>query len=450
MTLTGLRLCVDQQSDTLEGICERDETTIRRITAEGTGAILTTPAPDNTFINAFTSKYIAPLRPRWVEFPAYDSATANGVFFVVQPVVDPAGGAYPANQYPKTVTMNTETVGSQIIYTTDGQIPKQNPLVGHVYPPSPSITMGQVLKVKAFRSGLTPSSMVTAPFTHAQAGTPVFIPAPGAYPADSYPMNVNIYSAPVFTGERIRYTTDTTNPTRTHGTAHDGASVVVSLPANRWLKARVYDTTFTGGVPNYADSDQFGGAYTVSPKCAKPTANPHGGQYAYPKNVVLATATVGANIRYTINNTNIAAGTVIPPNGNHTIVVHSGDVVRAIAQKATFIDSDIMTETYSSATQKVAEPYSYPDGADITGTNIAVSLHCFTPNVTIVYTYGSQANPPPDPTHATTPHHTEGDVVILGNIGHTMIKMLAFRADMTDSVIHKAYFDHVSGGSNNR
>ena len=90
---------------------------------------------------------------------------------VSSPTFSPAGGTYYEAQQ---VTISCATEGATICYTTDGTDPDAN---------SPQFTAGVPLiisqtttvKAKAFKSGLTPSNIVTAVYTIAEAPTPITI-----------------------------------------------------------------------------------------------------------------------------------------------------------------------------------------------------------------------------------------------------------------------------------
>jgi hypothetical protein len=188
MAVSAIRYAVDPEPDYMEGTVYEDEYLARRITAEGTGGIGCTLPPPNTPTGKLTSQFIAPLRPRWVEFPAYDSAVPNGVFFVSELTASPPPGAYPSNFYPVDINLTSETQGIEIYYTRDGTRPHGPPNQhGSHYPtPKPHITVGQTLKAVGERDGLLPSVILQGQYTQIRCEDVVFDPPAGGYPPDTF------------------------------------------------------------------------------------------------------------------------------------------------------------------------------------------------------------------------------------------------------------------------
>jgi hypothetical protein len=440
MAITGMRVCVDPLPDYMEGLDEEDELTARRITAEGTGFIFDTDAPDNNFIQAFTSKYLSPLRPRWVEFPAYDSAVANGVFFVEALVVNPPEGAYLKNTFPKAVTITTPTVGSQIRYSVNGPMPTHD--TGTVYDGAhhPSVPLNGTLRARGFRTHMSPSIPFEGKYTQSQVAAPVFSIPEGGYIASQYPISVVVSTATP--NMRMRWTENGANPSPTSGNQIIGSSGTISVPANKTLKVIAYDFA-----NNYLPSTITSGHYSVKPQVGKPTLTPAGGLYPNSnydptKDITIKTNTAGATLRYTINNEDVENGTFV--NAQTKIVpVKANDVLRVIAQKSPFADSEIVSGTYGLIPAKVATPTldppprsTYPLG------DITVTFHCATAGASIAYTEQNIAEAPDIPTHT---HYDaivhDGDTHRM-HLGHQIIRMIAFRGDMSDSDPVTAEYDH--------
>jgi hypothetical protein len=203
MALSGLRLAVDPEPDYLEGASLVDEYLLRNITTEGEGGIgCTLPAP-NAPTGRLTSQYMAPTKPRWVEFPAYDSAVPNGVFFVAELIAVPPPGEYPLNNYPIAVTLDSETQGDSIYYTQDGSKPQQPPNPhGELYASNnrPSMLLKQTLKAIGFRAGMNPSPEFSGQYTQAKCEDVILDPPPGGFPPEQFvavppPLDVGLVSA---------------------------------------------------------------------------------------------------------------------------------------------------------------------------------------------------------------------------------------------------------------
>ena len=200
MAVTAIRMAVDPDPDYMEGLDYQDEYLARRLTAEGTGGIGNTLPPANAPTGQVMSKFISPLKPRWVEFPAYDSAVPNGVFFVAELTAAPPPDDYPLNHFPVTVNFTSETPAIDIYFTTDGSTPRGAPDPhGTLYGPSsrPHVALNQTLKARGFKDGLRPSPLLSGRYTQSQCGTPVFDPDGGSFPPDQFPDPNQTYIGPV-------------------------------------------------------------------------------------------------------------------------------------------------------------------------------------------------------------------------------------------------------------
>jgi len=182
---------------------------------------------------------------------------------------------------------------------------------------------------------------------HQQAADPVFSPAGGNY---SMAQMVSITSATP--GASIRYTTDGSAPTETHGTVYSGPVNISSGTVT--LEAIAYEAGFT-------DSNVTSSTYTIvtQQQVAAPVFSPASG--APPQSVTITTATGGATIRYTTDgstpsetNGTIYSGTPVSITTNTTL--------EAIAYETGFADSNVTSATYTATTQTFnfeAESLSY-------------------------------------------------------------------------------------------
>jgi Chitobiase/beta-hexosaminidase C-terminal domain len=78
---------------------------------------------------------------------------------VIAPAITPNGGSFASSV---TVTLRTSTAGASIYYTTDGTNPMQS---STTYTAPFALTTTALVKAQAFKSGMTPSSQVSAWFT---------------------------------------------------------------------------------------------------------------------------------------------------------------------------------------------------------------------------------------------------------------------------------------------
>jgi hypothetical protein len=433
MSITGLRMFVEPRPDYATGVCEEDELTLRGITAEGSGIITTQTPPPNAFSFAINSKYLSPLRARWVEFPSFDSATPNGVFFVDIPSFDPPAAAYPLTDYSpfKAITISTETIGSNIVYTTDGTTPSDSNGIAYTAPVQLT-SVPVTLKAIALRDGLIPSAVESGQYTEAVVATPIFRPTEGRYPPASYPLSVGIScSTPSAT---VRYTTNGAPVT----TSSPIYSTPLSIPNNTQLRAKAFNTAYLPSVEKV-------GNYSAQATCAAPTFVPSGGVFmTFPQSITINSVTSGSQIKYTLNNPDVINnGTIIANNG--VVSVTSGDVLRAFAFKSGLVNSATTTVTYSDQQGTAATPTLSPDGGSFQQSVIPVRFNCTTAGATMVYTINS-GSPPADPNRNQQNNRITSGGTISITLGHQFIKVLAFRDDMLDSPIHQAEFDRDRGG----
>ncbi|HTB81860.1 MAG TPA: choice-of-anchor tandem repeat GloVer-containing protein [Opitutaceae bacterium] len=190
---------------------------------------------------------------------------------VTAPVFSPGSGTYNNAQ---TVTISTPTSGATIRYTTDGSAPTKTH--GTIYSKPVSISTTTTLQAIAYKTGFTDSPVTTATYT-IQAAAPVFSPAGGTY---IHAQMVTITSAT--SGASIRYTTDGSAPTKTHGTVYSKA---VSITATTTLQAITYKTGFI-------DSPVTSATYTITPP---PTLNFEAESLSYTPNGAIASIQTDTN-----------------------------------------------------------------------------------------------------------------------------------------------------------
>jgi hypothetical protein len=166
---------------------------------------------------------------------------------------------------------------------------------------------------------------------------------------------------------------------------------------------------------------------------AAPTFSPTAGTYTGP--VSLSTATGGATIRYTTDNSapSETLGTVYV-TGN-PITLTSNTTIRAIAYKTGMTDSSISQAAY---TFTAAMPTFSPSPGPYTG---PVSLATTTPGATIRYTTDNSA-----------PSETLGTVYVSGNpitlTSTTTIRAIAYKTGFLDSSVAAGTFTIGSPSSN--
>ena len=255
--------------------------------------------------------------------------------YVETPTFTPDGSTTYASA--QSVTIATTTTGATIRYTTDNTaVTVTSPL----YSAPVLIATTTILRAKAYKTGWGDSPELTATFTIQICATPTFLPVAGTY-AGAQTVTISCTSP---TGAHFHYTTDGTEPT---GSSTEGSSVAVGESLT--LKAKAYKT-------DWGDSATGTAVYTIQ-VCVTPTLSPAGGSYAAPQTVTISTATAGASIYYTTDGT--------APDATKTlysapIIISVTTVVNAIAIKASYVNSGIVTGTYVITITKVGTPTFSP------------------------------------------------------------------------------------------
>lgn len=134
----------------------------------------------------------------------------------------------------------------------------------------------------------------------------------------------------------IRYTTDGSTPTKTHGTIYSGP---ISITSSRTLKAIAY------GDSDFVESDVVSATYTIQyPRVSAPVFSPSPGTYAQGRTVQISTATSNATIRYTTNGTNPSRSNGTVYNG--PFALNDSTTIKAIAYRSGYNDSQMSTGHY--------------------------------------------------------------------------------------------------------
>lgn len=164
-----------------------------------------------------------------------DDIVLNG--FPIDPLAaEPPEADLPTGVYagPLAVTLNTATSGTQIRYTLDGSRPTETH--GTLIDGSSGtavLTQSATLRAVAFGPGIPVSNVFTRSYTLvAQAAAPQFTPGPGALGMGE---TVHLFSPT--TRAYIRYTTDGSEPSASHGSLYLNP---ISLTADTTIKAIAY------------------------------------------------------------------------------------------------------------------------------------------------------------------------------------------------------------------
>jgi|GEM_PF-2495780 len=158
--------------------------------------------------------------------------------------------------------------------------------------------------------------------------TPVVTPVGGVY---TTAQNVSITCETP--GAEIRYTLDGSQPSLS-STLYTGA-INISSSATLTVKA------FKAG---WTDSDTVSQAYNITEKVQSPVITPAGGTYTTAQTVSITCATPDAQIRYTLDETEPSTSSSLYTGA---INISSSKILKARAFKHGWVESDIVTQTYT-------------------------------------------------------------------------------------------------------
>jgi hypothetical protein len=282
-----------------------------------------------------------------------DAATAAVLYInildrVAQPVINPAGGFYPAGT-TVDVSIICATGDALIYYTTDGTVPT---LSSAQYTTSFSLEQMSIIKAVAVKDGMDNSAVATAVFN---IGPITFSPAPGPISKTQY-VEITCSDPSLAIYYEINY--DAIMPVIYTGPIEVYPGDVV------WAYGVSGMDIFNPAVQAYAE-------YPVDTlKIASPVFSIPGA-YTGSAEVTITCATAGAEIRYT---TDGSQPTIVSPVYTAPFAV-SGDVtIKAYAVKAGMTDSETATLVLQVAnTPPIAaaggdrqEEADVPDGAWVT------------------------------------------------------------------------------------
>ncbi len=298
-----------------------------------------------------------------------DSIITSGEYIINKtepPQFNPPAGTYAGAQ---NITLFTSTPGASIHYTLDGSTPGRfSP--AYSGPVALSTYGTSEIKAIAYKTDMADSAVAGAVYLILErAAAPQFNPVAGVYDSAR---SVTITSATP--GASIYYTLDGSAPNR-FSTLYSA-----SLEIKTSLKLRA--VALKDGM---ADSFISDAAYTINtPQVAKPVIYPSTGTYGGIQHVTITTATPGASIFYTLDESAPSASS-IPYSG--TIEVNQTSYIKAIALKAAMLDSQI-SESYITINMprpKVEDPQFSPAAGTHTGSQ-QLTLTCATAGASIYYT----------------------------------------------------------------
>lgn len=333
----------------------------------------------------------------------------------------PPQGTYTSVQ---TVHLSTPTPAAAIWYTLDGS----QPAVGSslLYNPSNPIVVNQTTTIRAFAQRV---NWHNSPITSATYTLDLPLPdvqALSIQPASGlYTHAIDVSIATPTPGATIRYTTNGSQPTLTHGFTYTAPFEVSS---DTTVKARAFKAGYN---PSEIAVAQYIIAIPVQ-NAAAPTFNPPAGVYNEPKVVSISTATDGASIRYTTDGSdpNETHGTLytVPINVDESVTI------KTIAYKAGMNPSQVVSGAYVIdiiVPTVSAVSFSLPSGTYYVPQSLTLSSS--TIGATIRYTTDGS-----DPTLTSGTIYSE--VIDIPGNSSLFIKAIAYMDGYNPSAVTSAHY----------
>ncbi|PKM17143.1 MAG: hypothetical protein CVV11_21465, partial [Gammaproteobacteria bacterium HGW-Gammaproteobacteria-15] len=290
------------------------------------------------------------------------TALSNAVTIsqVATPVTTPNGGSHSSQV---NVTLSTTTSGATIRYTLNNSAVTAS---SAQYTAAIPLSQSTTIRAKAFKAGMAESSELVKSFTVLQpVATPTISPNGG-----THSNLVNVSLATTTSDATLRYTIDN-SPVNTASTIYTGSFI---LPNSATVRVKAFKS-------GMAESSETAATFTVLQQVATPSITPDGGSHASSVTVSLQSATTGAVLRYTANNTAVTASSTAY-TGPLTFTANA--TLRVKAFKNGMADS-IERSANFTILQPAKAPTITPDGGKHAG-SVSVSLTTATQGASIRYT----------------------------------------------------------------
>lgn len=390
-------------------------------TTDGTNPTAASPVYSGSFVVAGsgTVKTIKAIVIRGSEKPS--DAAVSVITINYQKVSTPVISGATSAALDHDVTISCATPGATVYYTIDGGAPTSfaSSTSAKVTIVGPNTT--KTIRAYAVKAGLLDSDAASGTFSTIYVlAPPVITPGTGSYSTDQL---VTLTSTDA--GTAIHYTIDKSDPTGSSPTYSTPISVAGDK-TNITIKA-------IATKPGYVDSAISTAVIAINlSKVSTPTIT---GSTNSPtdQNVVIACATSGATVYYTINDPAISTSSshfdapatvpvpVVGPNKTVTI--------RAFAQKAGMVDSDAASGTFS--TVYVLSAPTITPGSGTYSSDQAVTLSSPDAGTTIHYTLDGSAPSASSPSYSSA-------LAVAGSGTTKTIRALATKPGYVDSAASSA------------
>jgi len=309
------------------------------------------------------------------------------------------------------VTLDCETEGATIYYTTDDTTPDINSNI-YTTPIHLDTNTTNLIKAIAVKDNWENSDILTLSYViTGKVTSPQFLPPEGTYIT---PQEVVISC--LTPDSIIRYTTNGSEPDET-STEYTGP---ISVSSSMTIKAKAFKT-------NWDDSDTTTATYIITGTCAAPTFEPESGIYNEIQNVSInVSSPSGVTIYYTLDGTDPVPGSSLIYTT--PITINRNTTIKAIATKDGWANSIISQANF---VLKPKDPnFNLDSGIFTTPQDIVLSTE--TTGAEIRYTTDDSTPDYSSPLY-TSPIHIDYDTTLT-------IKAIAIKENWSDSnVITKTY-----------
>ena len=325
------------------------------------------------------------------------------------------------------VALSTSTAGASIRYTTDGSVPTAS---SSLYTGPISITADTTLKAIAIKSGMTDSLVSSYSYTIALAQTAA---VQSNVPSGAVSNGTEVTLTSSTSEAEIHYTTDGSTPTAS-SPVYSGP---ITITANTTIKAIAIHSGMTDSA-----SSTFTYTLLIPGQVDPVLANKTPGAVATGTEVTLTTATEGAVIYYTTDNSTPTVTSSVYNSSSSPIVITASTTIKAYAVKEGMADSGVSILAYTISPiipmDQVSGVQANPqDGQVLKGTQVALTT--VTLGAQIHYTTNGSV---PD---AESPIYSSGIPIDV----NTTIKAMAIKEGMISSEISIFAFTVLQPEQNN-
>ena len=253
--------------------------------------------------------------------------TITGQVATPTPSVD--SGIYPN---PLTITLASETIDSEIRYTTDGSQPTTESMLYEGVPFVVDNFSSLTIKALAVKENWANSEVMEAQYEVTGQLTEVVF----SHESGDYENMLNLsFSVPDYPTASIYYTTNNTAPT-SESNLYEG-QIVLNSPSEVTIQAIAV-------LANYLDSEPVTHNYQVRNRVATPIFSLAEGVYSSNEEVVISSPTTSATIYYTLDGTDPVTGILY--TNPITLDYDSNYSFRAIAIRSGWYNSDEASAEY--------------------------------------------------------------------------------------------------------